>query len=76
MAKGRTPAKTIYIPRMMGVHRRKALTPEVLDLIRRRTQPFLVHGMTFPIEQILAECYIQGCVDALNAQDNQGVPNG
>jgi hypothetical protein len=44
---------------------------EVVDLIRRRTIGFLSHGTHLPIEHVLAEAYLQGMRDTLDALENR-----
>ena len=49
------------------------LTPEMRDLMRRRTMPFLdVIGLqTVPIACILQEAYLQGMMDACDAFEHR-----
>lgn len=42
------------------------LTPEMRDLIARRTAPFLdTHGCQKPLTHLLQEAYLQGMTDAV-----------
>jgi hypothetical protein len=42
------------------------LSPELTDLVRRRTVPFLDNvGLTRPLSDLLAEAYLQGLKDAV-----------
>lgn len=45
------------------------LNPEQVDLIRRRTSPFIERGMHLPLEHVLGEVYLQGMRDILQAQE-------
>jgi hypothetical protein len=50
--------------------RRFRPTPAQLDLIRRRTLGFLHHGLHRPLDVLLAEAYLQGIRDAVDAHDD------
>ncbi len=42
------------------------LTPDVRDLVRRRTLPFIEQGGTsYSLEHLLGEAYLQGMRDAV-----------
>lgn len=42
-------------------------TAAQMDLVRRRTQPFLKNGTHYSIEHLLQEAYLQGLRDASEA---------
>jgi hypothetical protein len=45
------------------------LSPDITDLVRRRTMPFLDNvGLTRPLSDLLAEAYLQGMKDAVQAR--------
>lgn len=47
------------------------MTPEFLDLIRRRTMPFLDrNGLSRPLPFLLEEAYLQGMKDAAQAMQS------
>jgi hypothetical protein len=51
-----------YSPRLSDLK----LTPAMLDLVRRRTMPFLDNtGLTRPLSDLMAEAYLQGMQDAV-----------
>ena len=58
---------TRYTPRRSALE----LTPEMADLVRRRTLPFLEHGTHLPLERILADCYLQGARDTFAAIEHR-----
>jgi len=49
------------------------LTPEMADLMERRTSPFLDHAglMSRPITKLLQEAYLQGLTDAVDAMNSK-----
>lgn len=47
--------------------RPEPFSAEHLDLVRRRTQPFLKNGTSLSIEHLMQEAYIQGLRDAADA---------
>ena len=49
------------------------LTPEMIDLMARRTRPFLDHVglMSMPISKLLQEAYLQGLTDGVDAMNSR-----
>lgn len=48
------------------------MTPELKDLIRRRTRPFLDSiGIDRPVSFLLEEAYLQGMQDAVDAMGHR-----
>ncbi len=53
------------------------LTPEMADLLRRRTEPFLDSlGMERPLLHLLQEAYLQGLKDAMEVLRPAPLPEG
>lgn len=50
------------------------LSIEEAGLAYRRTTPFLLKGMHLPMQHIMAECYLQGIRDALEAIEARKAP--
>lgn len=46
-----------------------SLLPEHLELVRNRTMPFIRSGTHYSLEHLLAEAYLQGLRDAIQAAD-------
>jgi hypothetical protein len=52
-------------------HHTLHISPEIGDLVRRRTMPFLDNvGLTRPLNSLLAEAYLQGMKDAVAAMSS------
>lgn len=57
-------------------HEACPFTAEMLDLIRRRTEPFLdnIGLQTTPLAHIVQEVYLQGLKDAIDALNHRDAP--
>ncbi len=47
--------------------RKEQPSPDMIEMIQRRTEPFLIFGTHLPISHILSEAYLQGMRDAVQA---------
>ncbi len=64
------------VVRVMDREKREAvIRPEFMDLVHRRTKPFLDHvGLDRSLSSLLREAYVQGMCDALDAIEHRDYP--